>query len=364
MSEPMPQSPRLGSLRAIVRRELRDLITVKRSDRPWELPFAVAMAVGLPMVIGAWLGELREAALASIGAMTMIYIPRTRLDHRMVTLMAAAFGMTACYALGQLTHLVPEARLPVIALVAVLVTMACRYYRVGPPGPLFFVMATTIGAYTPGDLAGVAAKLGLFTLGTMGAVLIGFVYSLHILRFRAPVPVLRRPTDLLDSVLIEALIIGLFVALSLGAAQFLGIEKPYWAPVSCLAVIQGVNLRAVWNRKIQRIVGTMIGLGLTWLLVRYAADPWAVAITVTLLTFLIETAIVRHYAFAAIFITPVAILLAEASTLGLANSSGLITARLADTVVGALIGLAGGACLHSPALRQRLKRWLSAAGAQ
>jgi uncharacterized membrane protein YccC len=133
--------------------------------------------------------------------------------------------------------------------------------------------------------------------------------------------------------------------------------------VSCLAVIQGVNLRAVWNRKIQRIVGTMIGLGLTWLLVRYAADPWAVAITVTLLIFLIETAIVRHYAFAAIFITPVAILLAEASTVGLADSSGLIVARFMDTVVGALIGLAGGLCLHSPALRQRLKRWLIAAGA-
>lgn len=363
MSAPTPQSPRFGPISAIIRRELRELVTVKPSDRPWELPFAVAMAVGLPMIIGVWFGAMREAALASIGAMTIIYIPRTRLDHRMVTLMAAAFGMTTCYALGQLSHLVPEARLPIIALVATLVTMACRYYRVGPPGPLFFVMAATIGAYTPGSIEDVPAKLGLFALGTMGAVIVAFLYSLHILRFRVPLPALRRPEDLIDTVVIEALIIGLFVGLSLGAAQLLGIEKPYWAPVSCLAVIQGVNLRAVWSRKIQRIVGTMIGLGVTWLLVRYAADPWAIAITITGLTFLIEMAIVRHYAFAAIFITPVAILLAEASTLGLVDSSALIAARFADTVVGALIGLAGGMCLHSPAFRQKVRRWLSVFGA-
>jgi len=344
---------------AIIRRELREFVTVRRSDRPWQLPFAVAVAVGLPMAAGVWFSEMREAALGSIGAMTILYIPRTRLDHRMASLMAAAFGMTACYALGQLSHLVPEARLPIIALVAMLVTMACRYYRVGPPGPLFFVMAATIGAFAPGQLGDAAAKLGVFALGTMGAVIVGLIYSLHMLRSRAPIPALRPPNDLLDAVVIEALIIGLFVALSLGAAQFLGIEKPYWAPISCLAVIQGVNLRAVWNRKIQRIVGTMIGLGVTWLLVRYAAYPWAVASTIVILTFLIEMAIVRHYAFAAIFITPVAILLAEASTLGLTDSSGLIAARFADTVVGALIGLAGGVCLHNPVLRQRLRGWLS-----
>lgn len=214
----------------------------------------------------------------------------------------------------------------------------------------------------PGEVRDAPALLGQFALGTMGAVIVGIAYSLHILRIREPVPVPRPPEDLVDAVVVEGLIIGLFVGLSLGMAQGLGIEKPYWAPISCLAVIQGVNLRAVWNRKIQRIVGTLIGLGVTWLIVNYAAAPWAVAAIITLLTFLIEMAIVRHYAFAAIFITPVAILLAEASTVGLPGNSGLIVARFADTVVGALIGLAGGACLHNSALRARLTRWLSVLG--
>lgn len=274
----------------------------------------------------------------------------------MATLMAAAFAMIACYALGQVSQLVPVARGPIIALVAVLVMMACRYYRVVPPAALFFVMAAAIGAYAPGVITDVPVKLGVFALGSIGAVVIGFFYSAHILRFRDPLPSVPPPEDLLDEVVIEPLLIGLFVGLSLAAAQLLALDKPYWVPISCLAVIQGVTLRAVWNRQVHRIVGTIIGLGLTWLLVSYAADPWAIAAAVIVLTFCIETAIVRHYAFAAIFITPMTILLAEASTLGQSSSSALINARLVDTVVGCLFGLIGGICIHNASLRQFIRR--------
>ena len=70
------------------------------------------------------------------------------------------------------------------------------------------------------------------------------------------------------------------------------------------------------------------------------------------MAFVIETAVVRHYGFAAIFITPMTILLAEASTLGHGSSAALIEARFYDTVLGCLVGFAGAACLHSPRFRE------------
>src|SRR3546814_9602498 len=79
-------------------------------------------------------------------------------------------------------------------------------------------------------------------------------------------------------------------------------------------------------------------MGLTWLLLPFLTDSWAVAIAVALLTFLIETAVVRHYAFAAIFITPLTILLAESTSPGAASPALLMQTRLLDTVNGALIG--------------------------
>ena len=314
------------------------------------------------MFVAAWFGEVGYGALASIGAMTILYVPRTRLDHRMISVMTAAFAMIACYAFGQITQLVPVARVPVIMVVSMLVVAGCRYFCVGPPSALFFIMATAIGAYTPGDVTDAPLKLGIFALGAIGAVIIAFFYNLHILRFRDPQPSPSPPDNLIDKVVAHAAIVGLFVGLSLLAAQWLALEKPYWVPVSCLAVIQASTLRAAWERQTHRIVGTVIGLGVTWALVRYAVDPWAIAFAVTLLTFCIETAIVRHYAFAAIFITPLTILLAESSTSGgAAGSWALIAARLADTVLGSLIGLAGGACLHNPAVRRLMARWLGAA---
>lgn len=349
------ESPSRRSFGALLRREAREFLTIKPSNRPWQFPLAVAVAVSLPLLAGALFGAMSLASLAAVGAMAIVYVPRTALAHRAATLLAVAIAMTACHALGQFSQLVPFTRVPVIGGVAVLAALGCRYFRIVPPGPLFFVMAAAIGAYAPGEAEGIPLRLGIFALGALGSALVGIVYSAHILRSRAPLPVADRPDDLLAQAVLS-LIVGVFVGASLAVAQVLSIERPYWAPVSCLAVIQGLNLRAVWLRQAERIVGTMLGLGLTWILLLVAAEPWSVAVAVVVLTFCIETAIVRHYVFAAIFITPLTILLAEMTSAGEVATSSLMAARLADTVIGALAGLLGAACLHSRALRRILAR--------
>ena len=66
------------------------------------------------------------------------------------------------------------------------------------------------------------------------------------------------------------------------------------------------------------------------------------------LVFIIESTVVRHYGFAVIFITPLTILLAEAAMLGqLPAAAELIQSRFNDTVLGCLVGLVGGICLHN-----------------
>lgn len=354
-----PPDPERRSAGQLVRHELTEIFAPRASDRPWQLPFAIALAAGLPMVIGAWFGAISFGALASIGAMTIVYLPRTKLDQRMVAIMATACAMIACYGLGQIGQLVPSLQVPVIVFTTLLATIGCRYYRVGPPGPLFFVMAASIGAFAPGNLAELPEKLGIFALGSLCAVGIAFFYTLHILRHRDPLPLESPPDDKLSDVVVPSVIIAAFVGLSLASAQVFGFEKPYWVPISCIAVLQGITLRAVWHRQIQRIVGTFVGLGLTWILVRYLQTPVQLALATGVLLFLVEVIIVRHYALAAVFITPLAIVLAEASILGHTSATPLLQARLADTVLGSVLGLAGGYCLHQPALNAWLGRNLA-----
>jgi hypothetical protein len=73
---------------------------------------------------------------------------------------------------------------------------------------------------------------------------------------------------------------------------------------------------------------------------------------------------VRHYGLAVVFITPLTIFLAEAARLGQGAPAGMLQARLFDIVLGSVIGLLGGICLHSPrfrnALGPRIRRLFSA----
>ena len=52
---------------------------------------------------------------------------RTALHHRMVTLMACAFGMSACYALGLMSHFYPALMALSLAVITLLATMVCRF---------------------------------------------------------------------------------------------------------------------------------------------------------------------------------------------------------------------------------------------
>ena len=343
-------------VQAALRAELAHLTAFNASDRSWQLPLAAALASGLPLVVGAYFDRLDYGLVSSLGGLVFLYAPPTPLHHRMVMLMACAFGMAACYALGLMSHFYP-ALLPLsLAVITVLVTMVCRFYAVGPPGSLFFMMAAAIAAYMPVKVEVLPLYVGLIMMGRLLACLIALVYSLAILRIQAPKPIPPLPKATFDFVVFDAVVIGAFVALSVLVAQGLGLPRAYWVPISCVSVIQGVSFRAVWNKQVHRILGTALGLLVSWGLLALPLNAWAICAFVMVLAFIIEVIVVRHYGFAMVFITPLTILLAEAATLGHGSAIDVIHSRFTDIVLGSLIGLLGGACLHSPAFRVRVGR--------
>lgn len=347
----MDSRSRKDRFRSFAAEEWRQLTAARASDRPWQMPFAASLAIGVPLLFGAGFDQMALGLIGSLGGLVFIYLPPTPLQHRMVMFMACGFGMIGCFALGILSHLLPAAMMLVLTLSAILVTMVCRLYRVGPPGSLFFVMAAALGADSPGTLAQVPTKVGALALGTIAAGLIALVYSVLILRTRDPKPVVPSPPPTFDYVIFDAIVIGVSVGSSLLLAQLFSLGKAYWVAVSCLAVIQGATMRTVWDRQVHRILGTTVGLAFTWGIFALPLDPWLVALLIMALAFIVETAVVRHYGFAAIFITPMTILLGDATHFPLGSATQLIQARFIDTVLGSLIGFLGGMAIHSSGFR-------------
>ena len=339
------------NLRRSLRNEFAHLLKINASERPLEMPIAASLAIGLPVLLGLYLGHLAYGLTASLGGLTFLYIPDTKIEHRMVFTMACAFGMVTCYALGLFCQLIPTYMAIGIIIIATLVTMTCRYYALGPPGSLFFIMAATIGMFSRVGVEGIPTQVGLLALGAILACTIGFFYSLYILRRKPsqPAPTLPKPT--FDFVIFDSIVIGIFVGISLGVAQLLSLDKPYWVPVSCLAVIQGVTFRAAWTRQIHRVVGTAIGLVITWGLLSLHLDLLNLCLVMMALIFIIETLVVRHYGLAAIFITPMTIFLAEMVSFGAQNPTQLVWARFMDTILGCLVGILGAAFIHNESFR-------------
>ena len=341
-----------------LRREWQHLSAINKSDRSWQMPLAASLAIGLPLLVGAYFGRMDYGLISSLGGLVFLYLPETPLYHRMIVLLSSAFGMSASYALGVMSHFVPPVMMLVLTFISIVVMMICRFYKMSAISSLFFVMAAAIGAYSPSTLPELPLKVGLITLGCLLSCMVAFFYSLYMLRMRPAVPVEPLPPASFDFVVVDSVIIGVWVGVSLLLAQAFGLERAYWVPVSCLAVIQGMSLRAMWNKHVQRIVGTGAGLLLAWGLLALPFNNWSIAGVMMLLTFIVEFIVVRNYGFAAIFITPLTILLADAATLDTNAIGTLIGARFFDTVLGCLTGLAGGVCLHNPRFRTTISDWL------
>ncbi|CAB3729260.1 FUSC family protein [Achromobacter kerstersii] len=350
----------IGFVKEQVRDAWRELIRVNTSDRRWEMPLAAALSSGLPLMVGAYFGRMDYGLMSSLGGMVFLSLPNSSLQHRMMMLLAASFGMVACFAVGALTQFWPTAMVAALTIIAILVNMVCRCYRLGPPGSLFFIMATAIAAYTPGRIDDVPMRVGMVALGCLVACLVAFAYSLHMTRVAPPPVETPLPKPTFDFVVYDSIIIGLFVGISLLVAELLQLPRPYWVPVSCLAIIQGASLWAAWNRQLHRIFGTALGLCVAWALLSLPLNVWTLSLVMMALSFGIETLVVRHYASAVALITPLTIFLAEAPHLGQGYPSAVIQARFVDTVIGAFIGVLGAVLLHNQRIRPLLSRWMRA----
>lgn len=155
---------------------------------------------------------------------------------------------------------------------------------------------------TPFDGDTIAEKVGYIAMGVILTCIIGLVYSLITLKKQDDM--ITAPKEISGySNIVESLTFGLVMAVSLAIAFLLKIENPYWVPISCLAVMQGSSSQHIWLRGTQRIIGTLFGLGLTWLIVLGNPSALFMVIAIILLQTIVEFLVVRNYGVAVVFIT-------------------------------------------------------------
>jgi len=141
-------------------------------------------------------------------------------------------------------------------------------------------------------------------------------------------------------VFINAVRYGIVLSISTMIAFSFHFNRPYWIPLSCAAVMSGSTIMATFHRAIQHSFGTIIGLIIAVIIFKLQPQGFMIVIINMLLTAITELFIVKNYAVAAVFITPNALLIAEAST-QINNVPYFATTRIIDIMIGSIIGLIG-----------------------
>ncbi|GHB28735.1 FUSC family protein [Streptomyces viridiviolaceus] len=143
------------------------------------------------------------------------------------------------------------------------------------------------------------------------------------------------------------------------ASLALGIGRPYWALVTAAALYQA-NLTLTWSRTVQRVVGNLAGV-LLFAAIAPLAHLGQAALVLFCLAFNFgaEALITRNYWLGSVCVTPMALLITEFA--GYQESGELITERVVDTLVGALVGFLAAVAVTNRRAGDRVEQAVTAA---
>lgn len=307
--------------------------------------FRIALGIAVPLAILLAIGRSEWAMYASFGAFTSIYsrYEPTRMRVRRQLFMAGM--LTTWIAIGSLiahasVHLdsAPAVVLRVVptAVIAGASAVAITVHRLRPSGPLFPLFAVSAVAWAP-PLATVGVTVLVAGASAAWCVLLGLVW--HFLGEAHP-----------DADLPEAPIgmshrqlwgeFGRYTAAALlagavGVAS--GMQAPYWAQLAAVVPLSARRRGAQIERAVHRIVGTVLGVVAAAFLLSFPSQAWQLAVWVVVLQFCAEMFVLRNYALALMFVTPMALLMVQMSH---AQPVGpLLRARIGETALGVAVGL-------------------------
>jgi hypothetical protein len=334
------------SFKTWLKEELRNLFKIEGSNRPRVIPLLAGLSTALPLLAGYFLHQFAAGLLASTGGLIALYYTEGKLLRKMTWMISCALGFILSFGAGSLLGFNPFLSCFILALLAFLVNLTLNHYGMKPPGGFLFIIIITIAICMPYDLHRVPLKLALISAGCFCSC---FLVLLHHLLFigkhtvQTDAQLVQKP---LRRNLLESCVTALLVGISLALGYGLEVNKPYWIPVTCAAVMQGIDVRHVWQRSFQRFCGTLLGLGIAWIILSFRFTALEICIAVPLLQFFAIFFIARHYGLVTVFFTPVAIFMAEAGSALQADPDQLISARLLDTLLGCALGTLGGWILH------------------
>ncbi|GGC93931.1 FUSC family protein [Enterococcus wangshanyuanii] len=299
--------------------------------------------MAIPLFIGYFSNNLLIGSFGSLGIFTFLYYQTLPFKDLMIRLSSVGSFLLLGNLLGMLSTHVPWVIPIMIALIAFLARIIFRLYAIAKPGAFFIVMVTAMGSGTKIPLDRIPIMMSYVLLGVITSLVVAVI--LYFVEGSVEAKPVEKKISLQErlyidpAALLDALHYAAILFLATYISQSLHLTNAYWMIVSCAAVLQGDNLRAIMHRNVQRIFGTMVGLLIAALLLSIAFTTLQSILLICFFFLTVEFFIKRNYAIANFFTTPMSLLLANLARHQYLVS--LLNYRLIGIVLGSLLGLLG-----------------------
>ena len=305
--------------------------------------------MGLPVALFTAMGQQSLGLIASLGGFTALYCAGLRRSERMRVLPFVGIGIVVASWMGVVCSVHPWVTVLGLMMVSAMACTLTIGVGLGPPGPMMFVLVAGVSGHIAASVAADKASISAFAIPWLVAVGAALAYCVVI----APllVPAVRRRDgkalgllELFPRVWFDRITggIALRVVIGVGVASLASLavdsRHSYWVVLPAVAILQASHERRLTTlRATQRMLGTIVGVGVFGLLaVLGPAGYWLVG-TIAFLQFAIEVVVARNNGLALVFITPAALTIATAG-----QNSDVMTAvldRVLDTLVGVVIAM-------------------------
>jgi hypothetical protein len=323
-----------------------------------EVGVRAALAIAVPLLLLLAVGRLDLTAYATFGAFTALYGRNEPYRIRMRSVSVAGVALLASIALGILVAVLGEQLWLVVPLLVLVVAggiLLAVTFQLVPAQPLFFVFALLVCAAVPTPVGEVPLRLGVALATAVfswvltmsgwamrrswfarGSAFEGRLGSVLFKQLQ------RRPR--VDAVAVRDPLVWLTVAQNVigvlvvgGVALSFGLGHAYWAVVSLVAVIPPPRAAHSISRSLHRIVGTIVGVGVTVLVLFWSPPPIVVILVIVVCQVFAEILVGRHYGLALVFITPMA--LSVSHLVSPVPLNVLAVDRVLETALGAGVGI-------------------------
>ncbi len=307
-----------------------------------------ALSMGAPLGLLTLLGYESLGLQTAAGSFVALFAASAGAAERAKVLPVVGGILLLCAGLGVLLAPWPALLVTGLVVVAILTSGLAFAFRIGPPGAVFFVLVYGLAGNITTEVDGVRLNSPTaFLVAIMAGMLFAYLVALT--------PLLRRTERARDVRPLRELLPGpwvgpgeieliarIAVASIVGAlvtALLLDPHRAYWTVAASVAVVGLSTARSYsLTRGLHRMTGTLLGAVVYLVIAPLSEHPILLVLVFTVLQFIIEVVVVRNYALALVFITPLVLLLVGAA-MGGGDHFASAGERVIDTVVGSLIAI-------------------------